>query len=279
MPENELEGAVDEKVVAQLSSRKAEQRAEAEETLERLGPEAVDALLGVLRVEARKKQVRMRVLGAAVCAYVVIMIVLAATGHASQLGSFGGMFGGISALAAASQVQKNAARQLARHHDPRIAGPLLEALEYQDKGVRADAAGRLTQLLPTLRATHTDLLTDAQRLILAKSLRMGELRTNTGYQLAALKALQQVGDEKSIPIVERFYASDGSGPAAQAVRDEARVTLGFLRERAERERIAHTLLRPSMDPASPAEMLLRPAAGAGDTDPDVLLRPVDADPA
>jgi HEAT repeat protein len=264
------EPAIDEKVVARLSSKKAAERAKAEQALAQVSQEkAVEDLLALLNREAQKRKKRIRFYIGFLVFYVVLMVLMAATGHGENIGSFSGVFGAFASMAAFSQLQKNAAKALANYDDIRVVGALTEALESQDKNVIAVAEQKLIQLLPRLRASDAGLLNEEQRKILNKTL---PNRKKPGLAIAILKAYEQVGDEKALAVVEKI--ANGEGRAAPGVKEAARVCLPALQKRAENERAARTLLRPSAAPDDPSGILLRPAQGVGETDPGLLLRPV-----
>ncbi len=68
----------------------------------------------------------------------------------------------------------------------------------------------------------------------------------------------------------------GDDAAAQnelRVREAARSCLAALQEQMEQDHVRQTLLRPAADPNAPADILLRPAQGVAEADPQALLRP------
>lgn len=73
--------------------------------------------------------------------------------------------------------------------------------------------------------------------------------------LAILRALEQVGDEKALPAVERLVEIEPYHKVGRA----AEACLPALRQRVEQARLAQTLLRPASAPNAPSEVLLRPA--------------------
>lgn len=136
---------------------------------------------------------------------------------------------------------------------------------------------RLTDLLPRLRASDAALLGDRHRAALNEVLgRCARFYTWPGLRLlghhrlryhppafvaAILKGLEQVGDARAIPYVERLSRLPGKSEAERTIREAAERCLPTLREASERVELARTLLRP--------------AHGAGEADPSTLLRPVD----
>lgn len=257
-------------IVQRLNSKKVAERVEAEQALAQMGPEAVEELLRLLEIEARKRKRNTRLYIGLTVGMVLFMIVASAL-FDLDIGGFCGLFGAFSGLAAVSQMQKNAARALAKFDDKRVVGPLAEALGFDDKGLRQEAERVLARLLPTLQASDASLLNDDQRKMLNRSLR----GKNADLICAILQAYQQVGDEAALPHVERLANGEVATTKAKKVREAAQACLPFLRERAAQEQAAQTLLRPATAPGSPAEILLRPAQGAPEGDPSLLLRPSD----
>jgi hypothetical protein len=93
------------------------------------------------------------------------------------------------------------------------------------------------------------------------------------FYSAALKALQQVGDEKSLPIVEMLSRGDGMAAYYPGLKVQAAETLPFLRQRVEQTRANQTLLRASAAEEAGADTLLRAAMPtASADDPAQLLR-------
>lgn len=65
-----------EEIVKRLNSRKVAERKAAEESLQQLGPEAVESLLALIRAESAKRKKRQRCIVIGISAFVVFMIVL-----------------------------------------------------------------------------------------------------------------------------------------------------------------------------------------------------------
>lgn len=271
MPDEQAE--LDPKLVAKLRSKKLDQREEAEQELNRLGPEAVDALLKLLEKEGARRRKR-RLFGVVLLStWAAVLVIMLATGNGSQVGSFTGMIGGMVALFAATQLQKDAATALTRYDDIRSVGPLAEALEFEDKGVATEASGALVRLLPRLRASDHAVLTPDQRRCLDRSV---VKRRNADLTMAVLAAYEQIGDETSVELVERIAAGEVKGIGDQRVIAYAGEILPAMRRNAELVKAAQTLLRPA--DAAESDMLLRPAGGAPDGPEERLLRPWEAAP-
>jgi hypothetical protein len=257
-------------VVKALASGKADERAKAEAEIHKLGAAKLEALLALAREEAEKRRKRRRNAYWVMAGYVLFLIVLVALGAGGAVGSIGGLTSGIGAMFAASQLQKNTVPLLAEEDDIRIIGPMVDALGYNDKDVPGIAEQALIRLLPKMQASDSILLNEEQRNALYKRLHGDP----ADLQIAILKALEQVGDSKALPHVQRLAREQASWARARRVKEAAEACLPFLLKRVEQERAAGTLLRATTaDETSNA--LLRPAGG-GHTDTETLLRPGEA---
>jgi len=264
---------LEEEQLLKLRSKRKRERERAEQALESLGPDAVDALLAVMEKEAARRRKRRFGGIALIVTYLALVIAISASGQGHLVGSFTGIIGSVGALFAATQLQKNAASALARYDDVRAVGFLAEALEFDDKDVVKQAQEALTRLLPRLRASDHELLTNEQRRMLDRALLKNR---NADLSLAILTAYEQVGDLESVEVVERIASGKVRGVRDQRIIQRAAELLPALRERAELVRAAQTLLRPAE--SADAELLLRPAHGAPTGAAELLVRPVeDAD--
>jgi hypothetical protein len=162
--------------------------------------------------------------------------------------------------------------------DPRFIGPALTMLvpdgitESQmsralNPHIRDSITDALKNMLPRLRASDNLMLSRPQMQTLLFLLD----RPNKDMKLthSVLRALQQIGDETAIPVVERLARSQRG-----IVADWARETLVYLQDRVDQKRQAQTLLRASGASESIGhDALLRPAVHASDPAPEQLLRP------
>jgi hypothetical protein len=262
---------LDPKLLTKLRSKKPEVRDEAERQLAAMGPAAVNALLELLEKEAVTRAKRRKIGFAVIGLYILLIVLAAAWDQGSNIGAFSGMTGAWAALFAATQIQKDAARVLARYDDKRGVGRLAEALEYQDKAVQQEAEAALERLLPRLIASDYALLSPEQRRCLDRAL--VKLR-KTGLSLAILDAYMQVGDPDSVAVVERIARGEIARLDA-AVIERAREVLPAMRVRAQEVHAAQTLLRPVE--AVDSELLLRPVTHGPSGPVETLVRPVDAD--
>lgn len=162
--------------------------------------------------------------------------------------------------------RKRIAHNLTFYNDIRAVGPLAEALEYRDVDLREQAKIALIRLLPRLQASDAVLFTTEQRNRLYRALNSPDVE----FVLAILKALEQIGDAKALPYVEKLASGGDAANGEERVRRAAQACLPYLRERAERE--TPTLLRAASVVESAPNSLLRPAAAGNDAEPEQLLR-------
>ncbi len=173
---------------------------------------------------------------------------------------------------ALTPAQTEAARKLAAHDDVRGVGKLAEALEWPDEATRQIAASALARLLPRLNFSDANLLDARQRAILYKTLRLRDANYSGELQIAILTALQQIGDEEAVPVVQRLAHGLAFSPRQKRVRKAAEECLPFLKDRASLTRASQTLLRASSSSEQASQALLRAARNPEETDPAQLLR-------
>ena len=108
---------------------------------------------------------------------------------------------------------------------------------------------------------------------------LGDARADVGLDahydalyIAALKALEQVGDAKAIPPVKRLSKITAQTPGALRVRQAAIDCLPTLRAHCGEVETARVLLRASQAGEARPDTLLRPATGAEETNSAGLLR-------
>lgn len=204
-----------------------------------------------------------------------------------------------------SRKQKEASARLTGIDDLRAIGPLIEAMGIPESPQARQARAALTPLLPRLKASDASLIGNPELahfhfvLKFAEHFSLGPL-FGTDYILAILKALEQVGDARSIPFVKHLadpapenrpittglhwirrgynavwaaYMRLGGIRARldmPKIRQAAQECLTYLEERANSP--ALTLLHPSMKPGVAGDELMRPACGVEAPDPKMLLR-------
>lgn len=161
---------------------------------------------------------------------------------------------------------------LSKLADASAIGMMLEVAASEYYTTYEPVSTALVNLLPHLRYSDGDKLTDRQKANLYYRVRWGrhELR------LAAIQAVEQVGDAAAIPAVRHAATEGAVTPKQMALREAARRCLETLEQRADAARKAGTLLRAAQSPGEARAVLLRPAASA-DADEDVLLRATDRD--
>ncbi len=172
------------------------------------------------------------------------------------------------------------ANKLSNTEDLRVVGPLAEGLELRDSYSQLTAVDALTRLLPRLQGSDTSLLNDAQRACLYRRLySIGQIAQkkmdsfSADFVVAVLKALEQVGDAKALPSVQRLAEMKAKTPEQERVRDAALACLPFLQARADQQRAEETLLRAAGVSETPPEVLLRAASGGSAAGTETLLRP------
>jgi HEAT repeat protein len=264
-------------VVAHLRSNKKWEREAAERQLKLFGSEAVQELLVILMEERQQRKRRQKTGVAAYLCFIAVMITIAILARAPMLlNMIGSMTSLITVAFAASQTQRRVAVVLAQLEDLRTVGALVEALEYQDKSISVEIEQTLIRLLPQLKASDAHLLDDQQRICLYHALN----RKNTTLVRVILQALEQVGDGKAVPYVQKVAEGHGRSGGNPDLRALAQQCLPFLLQRADEERSRQMLLRPSdasEQPVIASDTLLRPAAGVTPADPAQLLRAASED--
>ncbi len=249
--------------------------------LDTVGAESLDAVLDLLRAEKRRARVRRRILlwGLAVC--VLGAVAVAVLGHASHvnINPSGLWIVAVSAVVG-RRLQRKAVRRLTEFGDLRCVGFLADALHDRDRSLRPLAMARLTELLPQMKHSDAGLMSEEQKLSLYKAVRLEEARPprveEAQFLVAALGALEQIGDERALPYVEGIAQQAPRSAEEHRVVTAASDSLPALQQRVQNQREAARLLRPAAAPAEGADTLLRPTYGPGETDPALLLRASEA---
>ena len=171
-------------------------------------------------------------------------------------------------------------------------GALVDAIRVENTQVRNLSKRALTGLLPQLKASNGDLLTEAHRdrLILLLTISpndkgyrdLTELFSGSAYRreidvrVAILKAYEQVGGPKELPQVERLAKGQihwqSMCRVPPEVQQAANECLPYLQARTSEQRASEQLLRASSGNAIPADILLRPSDERPDATPEQLLR-------
>ena len=161
--------------------------------------------------------------------------------------------------------------QAAGLRDKRLVGTLLDMLELEKLGM--EVRSPLLQLLPSLHSEDAGLLNEGQHARLHQVL-MGR---DVSLTVATLKALEQVGDTKALPFVQRLLAGGGHGTTSEQVREAAHHCWPRLQERIAQEDANRTLLRPTQAENMPDGTLLRAAHSSQCTEVQDLLRASTSD--
>ena len=140
------------------------------------------------------------------------------------------------------------------------------------------AQDALERLLPRMSREQLDALTPLQRQTLLKPLAQSLKYTNRGTQTMVyrvrtiLKALEQIGDQRELPLVEQLAAIEVRTHMDQQLQQAAAECLPYLQIRAEEQRQQTTLLRPSASASSVnSDVLLRATLPAVSAAPDEQL--------
>ena len=148
--------------------------------------------------------------------------------------------------------------------------------KYRVRVTRALAA-----LLPRLKASDANLLTSRHRytlnLMLGSCFQPHLRGIDEEFTLAILKAYEQVGDAKAVPVVEKIANHNPRNAGQRRIQQAAEECLPLLRANLGEVASTQTLLRASTRQADAPAMLLRPAAAASLTPPAELLRVSHAD--
>lgn len=270
--------AVLRRALTTLDALAPTERSAGEDLIEQRPPD-LERLLEQFQASVDQRQKNMRTIGVSAVSgatSALANIAVQAHGHPQYsplllwvaLGSLGTTltfsFGGLFRL-------KAMMNELANAGDLRVVGPLLEIAVLQDSGANAMAALLLTRLLPRLRASDATLLTDGQRAALGRTLT--HHTGNPDFLLAALKALEQVGDGSALSVVESLATGKIRTAAPKRVQAAAQECLPFLQARYAQQQASETLLRASDISKTPSDTLLRPAQGVVARKDAELLRP------
>ena len=164
-------------------------------------------------------------------------------------------------------------------------GPLLEMRNTFLTSTQQKAIFHaLIKLLPQMKASDVNLLTQKHYESIYSVLKSGggdaaPVVYREPFRHAILKALEQVGDERAIPAVQRIANTPAFLPAARRLRAAAERCLPLLQSNHQTVEATKTLLRASSAEQAAPDTLLRPAALSNPTAPSELLRPAEADEA
>ncbi len=188
--------------------------------------------------------------------------------------------------------RRKMASSLAGEFDVRSIGPLIDVWKTDDKQTTEISEKALIDLLPRLKASDSALLDEQHRARLcyclslplenplykdARSFLRPATEKQIAFRVAILQAFKQVGDSSAFPFVERLAKREAKTTGEKRVKEAAEVCLPVLRLRAKQERPGRTLLRAADGTMADENKLLRPVAGARESDSEMLLRPGQRD--
>ena len=179
--------------------------------------------------------------------------------------------GAAAGNSAASGRQRSAAYALSKLDEPSAVGALAMMWQEGDHFIQAAADQALRTLLPKVRASDAAVIDREQM----SALLYVTSHSDPKMQIAALQALQQIGDERAFETAQ--YLSLSTTPQ---VREMAKDLIPFLIQRAKRTQEQTTLLRASssMPNATAPDELLRAAEPVKtETPTQELLRPASGD--
>lgn len=169
-----------------------------------------------------------------------------------------------------SRLKRVLSKVIARD-DLRITGPLLESTTADDVPTRQMAMRALSHLLRRFQASDAKHLTESQYLLLLHTLTRS--KGDVEYFVSALRALEQIGDQRALSIVEGLAKGRRRTTNPRRVQAAAQACLPYLQIRCEQQRASQTLLRASAASATPSVDLLRPAHDTSATEISQLLHP------
>lgn len=155
--------------------------------------------------------------------------------------------------------------------EPCTVGALALMIHERDMFVRQAADRALRRLLPQVKASDANYITSQQMDALIMLAATGDPE----MQVLVLRAFEQIGDERALPVVEQLMLSDFS-----EVQEAARACLPYLQVKARQAIERATLLRGTFAPISPSspQELLRPTTSQPNSAvPEQLLRPTDSE--
>lgn len=160
---------------------------------------------------------------------------------------------------------------LGRLRVPESVGVLARSAQDGSPRVSEAAKVALWKVLPTLTPAHFGALSAEATPNLAQLLDEWSVlyAWEEGFTLDVLVALEKVGDGRAVGSVERLVEKAPSERLKQA----AAAILPILKKRQQWEKDARLLLRAAQAPVNPSDVLLRPASGIPEADPQRLLRP------
>lgn len=288
-----------EKMLRDLKSRYVGERQAAEETLNKMGLEAVEQLVALIQRDHNRRKMRRRIYfglvalfcttflpAALYCLYMCITLSMAGNNAAGGAyggaiggllgGGGGGILGGFAWLLVPTQRQLLAAEAIAKIKDKQAVGALALCLNMPDmaQNLRFGAAQALMNILPQLTADDGKLLNQDQREALYRVFKDRKARDrDTQFLVEIVNALERIGDLRAIEPIKALIEAPVKTRNEQFLFDAAKPAYDRLLVKRELANTSALLVRAATDPQAPSETLVRPAYGTGDNNPAVLLRP------
>jgi hypothetical protein len=310
-----------EATVLRLGSKDEAVRSEAERIVKQAGVEAIETLIATFRREEAAFWTRIRkgfallslifaCLVAVGCLLPDKYSVIYVTTCSVFFGSFVLSLKYLRRYLQPSHLLKQTAYLLMGVDDVRAIGPLLEIQCTSGASIRKRISAPLPALIRRLHASDAPLLEERYRAHFRFVLQHWEHidigpRYGTMYITAILKALEQIGDARDLPWVERIASSNETVTAVKpglhwlrsgfntafdrflfkseyrrnrrpldrsAIVQAAKECLPYLLSVAEKERASNSLLRASDPGTHKSDGLLRPVTGTESLEPQTLLR-------
>lgn len=242
-------------------------------------PDNIEVLLArVQRLQDRRKLRAWLIPGGVTVAFIAAMIGLGTAGYleagwpvlAALVFTCGA---GIWVWTVMERQEMRTIELLAVCRDKRSLGSLLDAANCSNRRVRKAVETALIELLPGVTQADSSLLNTTHREML-NALLYGK---SSELALAALTAIEQVGDGMALPYLTSMAAGKG---IPNLLRDRgfevavrARLAVERIHQRIESQNRANVLLRAAQMPDMPFEQLMRPASSQPHANSEELLRP------
>ena len=151
-------------------------------------------------------------------------------------------------------------------------GHLAEALTVRENDVATQAEIELTALLPRLYANNAGLLSMDQRQCIYRSMLVRNVNTKSDFLIAALGAVERLGDTPALPEVLALASCEVSTARGRDVKTAAENCLQVLQQTDAERDARRSLLRAANADSESCDELLRPAEHQRADNPDELLR-------
>lgn len=248
-----------------------------------LSTQEVTEMLARVLAKARRRKIRFWTAWALVESSGILLPFVALhfhMGYSFVYAPFVALFGLAGMLVPMFLPLEREVKELADRAGIRAIGPLISYMQSgaSVKNMRA-MASMLTVLLPQLKASDANLISVSQRRFLYRNLGFASQHNgfwawSIEFPLAILKALEQIGDEKAIPVVEKLANRKARTERGKRIKQAARECLLHLRANVGNVAFTQTLLRAS-EPEARADVLLRPAEESASPADELLRAPND----